>query len=483
MATTVAAPQIEIGKKAKAPSFFSRYKRELGMVLGLAVMLGIWFMPAQAGLPRAGQQCLATSLLAVIWWATGVAHPGFTAVLLTLSWVWTRTAPPEVVFKLWSNPMIYLVVGGYLMAAAVERSGLGKRIAYHFILRYVNSFKGLLAAPYILGFVLSFMIPHPWPRSFMIMAVMAIMIKEMNLPAKDAANIGLAVFASSVPVSLILLTGDAMINSIALGFANTPPSWLKWLWYMGVPGIVASVLLYLLQLKLFKPTSEIVVRKHEIKERLQELGGMKRDETAVLIWIGLAIIVWATDFIHHIHPAWVAIGCAIILSLPKVGDVLKPPDWTKVNIGTLFFLTAALGIGTVGGVTGMNKWVAGVVLPSHAPTSILLLVLLLTTATVVIHFFLGSVLAVMGIVIPTMLAFTAGSGINPLVVTLVVYTAVACHFFLPFHHMNVLVGAGETGGKYNDGEVLKLGLPMTLIVFFVTVCVEIPWWKLIGLLK
>jgi di/tricarboxylate transporter len=347
----------------------------------------------------------------------------------------------------------------------------------------VNSFTSIIASAYILGFILSFMIPHPWPRSFMIMSVMAIMIKAMKLPPKDAANIGLAVFASSVPVSLILLTGDSMINTIALGFAGVQPSWIKWLWYMGVPGVVASVLLFLLQVWLFKPTAKVEVKKDEIRELLNGLGKFTRNEKVVMFWVGLAIIVWATDFIHHIHPAWVAIACAIILSLPRIGDVLKPADWGKVPIATMFFLTAALGIGIVGGVTGMNKWVASVVLPSHVPVNIFLLVLLLTVATVVIHFFLGSVLAVMGIVIPSMLVFTANSGINPLVVTLIVYTAVACHFVFPFHHMNVLVGEGEGAGKYGPAEVLKLGLPMTLIVFFVTLCVEIPWWKMIGLLK
>ena len=277
-ATALQASSPSAPVPAKPQGFFAKHMRDIGFILGILVFLAIFFMPARVGLPREGQKCLALSLLAVVWWATSVVHPGFTAILLTCGWVWTKTATPEVVFKLWSNPMIYLVDGGYLMAAALERSGLGRRIAYQFILRYVNSFTSLIGAAYILGFLLSFMIPHPWPRSFMIMAVMAIMIKEMNLPPKDAANIGLAVFASSVPVSLILLTGDAMINTIALGFANTTPSWLKWLWYMGIPGVVASVLTFFLQLKLFKPTAEIVVKKDEIRERLKALGGITRNE-------------------------------------------------------------------------------------------------------------------------------------------------------------------------------------------------------------
>lgn len=467
----------------KTPGFFSKYKRALGFIAGIIVFLLIYFMPAQQGLPRQGQQCLALSLMTVVFWATSITQPGYTSVLLLCSWVWTKTAEPSVVFKLWSNPMIFLVVGGYLIAAAVEGSGLGKRIAYYFIVKYVNSFTSILASAYILGFILSFMIPHPWPRSFMIMSVMAIMIKAMNLPPKDAANIGLAVFASSVPVSLILLTGDSMINTIALGFAGVQPSWVKWLWYMGIPATISSILLFFLQLALFRPTVKVEVKKDEIRAQLASLGKFTRNEKVVLFWVGLAIVTWATDFIHHIHPAWVAIGCALFMSMPVIGDVLKAPDWGKVPISTMFFLTAALGIGTVGGVTGMNKWVASVVLPSHVPGNIFMLVLLLTAATVVVHFFLGSVLAVMGIIIPAMLVFTAGSGVDPLVVTLVVYTAVATHFFLPFHHMNVLVGASETGGQYSDGDALKLGLPMTLIVFFVTLCVEIPWWKLIGLIK
>ena len=462
---------------------FSQYKRETGAILGLAICLAIWFMPAQAGLPPEGQKCLAISLLGVVWWAFGVAHPGYTSLLILLAWVLTKTAEPAVVFRLWTTPLIYLVVGGYLIAAAVEGAGLGRRIAYHFILRFVNSFNSIIAAAYVLGFLLSFMIPHPWPRSFMIMSVMAIIIKATNLPPKDAANIGLAVFAGSVPTSMILLTGDSTLNLVAMNFAGVDPSWLKWLLYMGVPGVAACILTFLLQIWVFKAPANFKIHKEEIREQLKNLGGITRNEKTVLFWVGIAIVLWATDFIHHIHPGWIALGAAIMMALPRVGDVLKPSDFAKVNIGSLFFLTAALGIGTVGGVTGMNKWVAGVILPSHVPDNIFVLALLVTGFAVLIHAVLGSVLAVMGIVTPAILAFTAASGLNPLVPSLLVYTAVNGHYLLPFHNMAILVGVGETGGRYQDAEVLKLGIPLTLVVFIITVCVEIPWWYAVGLIR
>jgi len=65
---------------------------------------------------------------------------------------------------------------------------------------------------------------------------------------------------------------------------------------------------------------------------------------------------------------------------------------------------------------------------------------------------------------------------------LITYTAVACHWLLPFHHMNVLVGLGEGNGGYSQREVLRLGVPMTAVVFVVVLAVEVPWWMWLGLL-
>ena len=182
--TTSAAPLEIAAQPLGIGALFSKYKRETGAVLGILVCLLVWFALPAPGLSPQGRHCLALSLLAVIWWATSVAHPGFTAILLLLSWVLTKTAEPAVVFRLWTTPLIYIVLGGYMIATAVENSGLGKRIAYHFILKYVNSFTSIVAAGYVLGLILSFMIPHPWPRSFMIMAVMGMIIKATNMPAQ-----------------------------------------------------------------------------------------------------------------------------------------------------------------------------------------------------------------------------------------------------------------------------------------------------------
>lgn len=462
------------------PVNIKHFKRQIGAIAGLLVAILIWVLPL-AGLSPEGQKGLALSLMTVIWWATKVAHPGYVSLVMLLAYVVFGVAPAENVFSMWLSPLMYLVIGGYLMAAAVQAAGLGQRVAYQFLLQVVTSYRSVIIACYVLGFLLSLLIPHPWPRSFLIMGVMAVIIKSTNMPQRDAANIGLAVFASSAPISMILLTGDSTINVVAVEFSGQSLSWLGWLKYMSVPGIAASILTCALQLALFKPSGEFAIDKTAVAQQLEALGPLSFIEKKVIFWILLAIVLWVTDTVHGVHIGWVTLGVALAMSLPTIGDILKPAQWSQVPIATLFFLTAALSIGKVGAITGMNDWVASVILPAAAPENLFILVLLMTGVAIFLHMVLGSVMAVMGIATPALVAYAVSVGINPLVPALMVYTAIAMHWLLPFHHMNILVGLGEEGGLYTDKEVLRLGIPLTGAVFIV-VFIELVWWRLTGLL-
>ncbi|MGM0602444.1 MAG: hypothetical protein ACQESS_03950 [Bacillota bacterium] len=77
--------------------------------------------------------------------------------------------------------------------------------------------------------------------------------------------------------------------------------------------------------------------------------------------------------------------------------------------------------------------------------------------------------------------FWATNVAHPLVPALLVYSSIALHYILPFHHLNILVGLGKDNGLYSDREVIKLGLPLTLIVFII-VFFEVVWWQITGLI-
>jgi di/tricarboxylate transporter len=377
---------------------------------------------------------------------------------------------------------MWLVIGAYLIANAVKTSGLGERIAYNYMLRFVKDWKSIIIGIFVLTLILSLLIPHPWPRAFLIMAVMAVIIQSSDIPKKDAIKIGVTVFAASVPVSLVFLTGDAVINPLAVQSSGKAMGFVSWLINVGPPALVASVLTAILILLLFKPTQEVSINKDQIKEKLQAMGKMTGVEKRTLFWLALAIILWMTDTVHGVNIGWVTLIIAMMMALPKIGDILTPKDWAAVPMQVLVFLTAAMAIGSVGGATGMNAWIANTLLPSTAPSNMFLFAALITVIAVILHMLLGSVIAVMGVAVPAILVFAEPMGINPLAPTLIVYMAIATHYLLPFQHLNMLVGAAEDTGGYSQKETLRLGLPLTAMVFIVTICVMVPWFNLTGLL-
>src|SRR6056297_2170988 len=455
-------------------------KRRIGLVTGLIIALIIWNLNIE-GLSPAGQKCLSLSLMTVIFWGTRVANPGYISGLYLVGLIIFNIAPPAEVFNLWTTSVIYLVIGAYLIARAVETSGLGERIAYNFILKFVDSYKSIIIAIFVLTFILRLLIPHPWPRSFLIMSVISVIIHSANISKNDAAKIGLTVFASSVPVSMIFLTGDSTINIIAVEFSGKDLSWLGWFFHMGIPALLASVITCLLIIKLFKSDDKFSINKKIIRNKLNDLGIMSLREKKTIFWISFAIILWMTDSIHGIELGWVTLAVAMLMSLPVIGDLLEPQDWGQVPIHILLFLTAAISIGIIGGITGMNSWIASVVLPSSIPENPFLLAIIIGGISMGLHMVLGSVIAVMGVAIPAFLAFTSSTDINPLVPTFLVYSSIALHYIFPFHHLNMLVGLGEDNGMYKESHVIKLGIPLTAVVIII-ILFEVIWWKITGLM-
>jgi di/tricarboxylate transporter len=310
---------------------------------------------------------------------------------------------------------------------------------------------------------------------------MSVVIENAGIKQRDAAKIGLTVFAASIPISMIFLTGESTLNFMTLEFAGVDLSWGGWFLYMGAPAAVASILTLFVILKLFKAEEKVEINKKKIGQQLLDLGMMSTEEQRTVFWLTAAVVLWMTDSIHGVELGWITLTIAVMMSLPLSGDILKKEDWNQVPLKVLIFLTAAVAIGRVGSITGMNQWLAELVLPAETPGSMLYFALLTAGISIVLHMFLGSVIAVMGMAIPAFIIFAESCGINPLVPALFVYTAIGTHYILPFHHLNILIGMSEENGNYSEKSVIKLGIPLTAVALL-TVIFEYFWWQLTGLI-
>jgi di/tricarboxylate transporter len=451
-----------------------------GLILGVILALVCFALPFD-GLTVQGRKALALTVMTVVFWAFQVSHSGYVAGLYLVLLIILKVAKPTVVLAPLATSSTFLIMGAYLLAASVRSSTLGERIAY-FMLRFVSSYRSLIIVIYLLTFVLSLIIPHAWPRALLIMSVMLVVIDTAQIGVQDARQIGFAVFASSVPISLIFLTGASITNPLAVQYAQVDLGWIGWLKVMGIPSMVASVLTCILFLLLFKQHEKLSINKQAIQEKYEQLGPLSGKEKRILIWLVIAILSWATDSLHKIDIGWITFLITVLMSFPVIGEVLEARHWKEIPLHMILFITAATAIGKVGAETGMNAYIAHLVLPTHVPTNIFALAAVVTTFTMIVHLLLGSVLSVMGVAIPALLAFAASTSIDPLVIVLWAYTVIGSHYILPFHHMNVLVGVGEGNGLYSQKETIRLGIPLIAVVYFITVVVQTLWWKALGLI-
>ena len=403
-----------------------RYSKAAGFFGGIVLCAVLCLLPLE-GLSREGQLCLGLTLMTVVWWAAQIAQSGYVSGVYLMLLCLFKVAEPSVIFSGWTGSTIWLVAGAYLIASAVRGSGLGERLSYWFILRFVRGWRSILVSVFALTLILSLLIPHPWPRAFLIMSVMLVVIRSARIPRADGVIVGFTVFAASVPVSLIFLTGDATINPLAASYAGEV-SFLRWLQVIGPPALLLSSLTLGLILLLFRPSAPVSLDLEEIRAAQAKLGRLTERELRTLVWVVIAIALWLTNGFTGLDIGWITLLIAMLMSMPVVGGVLEPKDWGEVPVHVMVFLTAAIAIGRVGAASGMNGWIADTLLPAAMPDSPVLTALCISGLSVAVHMLMGSVIAVMGVTIPAFLSITAGTGLSPLAVIGVVYLSVAGHY-------------------------------------------------------
>ena len=455
-------------------------KKSIGLILGILIPAAIYLLPLK-NLSEEGRRCLSLSLMAVILWACQVTQPGYTSALLLGLYIIFDVAKPADVLYAWTNSAIYLIIGAYLIASAVKTSGLGERIAYWFISKFVRSFMGVMFSIFSMTLLLSIIIPHPWPRAFLIMSIMKEVIENAKISKRDSITIGYTVFAISVPIGMMLLTGDSSINPLAVQYSGVELGWLGWFKLMALPAFITSVITCAAIIIVFKPESKMAIDSNAAKLRLQNLGKLTAKEKRVIIWLTVSVVLWCTDSLHGMDIGWITLVIAALMSFPVIGELLTPEGWKEVPVHVLLFISAAMAIGKVGALTGMNEWIAATFLSYGLPTNAYVLALVIFLASAVIHMMLGSVIAVMSVVIPAILAFTAGSGINPIVPALWAYTTVTMQYIFPFQNMSILVGCGEENGLYSQRETIRFSVPL-FVITIISVMLETIWWKIIGVL-
>lgn len=456
--------------------------RVFGKILGPLVFLFILFFFHPNGLTKEGNAVLASTLWIAIWWITEAIPIAATSLLPIILFPITGALDIKSTTSAYGHYYIFLFLGGFLLALAIEKWNLHKRIALHIIQKIGSNPKKIL-----LGFMLSTVFLSMWisntATAVMMLPIGIAVTKQFNTGSEIKTNPKEASFNKNLMLGIAY---SASIGGIAT-LIGTPPnlilvgiikemyhieiSFMDWL-LVGLPVSVIMILIcwyYLTKTTNIPKSFNTSHTTKTISLQLKALGTIKYEEKVVLIVFIVAALSWIfrsfllQKFIPYINDTIIAMTAALVLFLlPTKDKKQKILDWdatAKLPWGILFLFGGGLAIAAAFKSSGLALWIGTQVnLFKGIP-----LVLFLLLIIVLINFLteITSNVATTAMLLPVLAAMAQSLDIHPFILLIPATLAASCAFMLPVATPPNAVAFGS--GHLTIMDMIKKGFWLNLI--------------------
>lgn len=444
----------------------------VGLILGVFLFLIMILLPTPSGMSPAAQKTLAITLLMASWWIGEAIHITATALIPLVAYPLLGIMNSRAAAAPYANHNVFLFMGGFFIAMAMQKWNLHQRIALHII-----NLVGASPRRLVLGFMLATAFLSMWisnTATTMMMLPIGIAV-IYSIPTGNnqvqkqtdagilktnfgtALMLGIAYSASIGGVGTLIGTPPNVILAGAVKslFPGAPEiGFLQWM-KVGVPLVI--VFLPLVWYYLVRVSSPIRVKslgigRDIIGEQLKALGPINKGERYTLIvftltallWIfrkdialgSLTVPGWSSLFPapESIHDSTVAMLMALVLFLipvdRKKGAFVLDWEWARrIPWGVLFLMGGGFALAEGFQATGLAGWVGGrlQLLGNIPPGVMVILVCLLMTFLTEVT----SNTATTSVMMPVLAATALALKINPLLLMIPATISASCAFMLP----------------------------------------------------
>lgn len=439
------------------------------MPLAIITFIAIMLIPLN-GLSYPGHAALALLVFAIIMWATEAVHLAVTSLIILFIQPIIGVASFNDAVIGFANPIIFLMIGGFIIAEAIRKSGLAQRLTYVMLDKVgVTPSRSLFVAVFSTGIL------SAWIENVVAFAMLLPIIKEIiplmgvNDPEKGNSNFAKAMVLGASYGSLAGGFGTEIgtaPNLMAAAYTGIP--FAQWMIFGFPLAIALMLIIWLLLGRFFKPEVKgIIGGKETITSKMEALGSMSRNETIALGILLFTIFLWITASYTGLNSYSVAlIGAVLFLILGIV-------DWrdaqTNVDWGLIIFFGGALSLGAALLQTGAAAWLINdLVSMLGSNPSILLITIVLMIIAVSITQVMSNI-ALAAILVP--LSVTLAQAQHQPVGIYAVPVAIACSlsFMLPMADPTVAMAYGT--GYVKIKEILKAGIPLIVIGIILAIIV------------
>ena len=457
-------------------------KNILGLILGPILFLVIMIFVDAEGLSFEAKCILASTAWMAVWWVTECVPISVTALLPIVLFPLTGGMDLATTTAAYGHKLVFLFVGGFLIALAIEKWHLHKRLALN-IIRVTGSNKSRV----ILGFMLATAFLSMWisntATSIMILPVGLAIISQLKDDPKTVENEN-EVFGKSL---MIAIAYSASIGGMAT-LIGTPPNmvlagvveesygiklnmfdWMKF----GVP--LSSFLLFVCWLYLTKiafkfKNEEFSAGKEEILRQINKLGKFSNEEIKVLIVFTLTALGWIfRGSIETIFPmiddTIIAIFFAVTLFIIPTKNqktnttLLVWNDTVKLPWGILILFGGGMAIASAFGKSGLALWIADLLTNLNDVSLFLIILIIVTSINLLTE--VTSNMATTAMLLPVLVTIALAIDVHPYFLLVAATLAASCAFMLPISTPPNAVVFGSGFLKIED--MFKKGVWMNLI--------------------
>nr|WP_298924764.1 DASS family sodium-coupled anion symporter [uncultured Allomuricauda sp.] len=458
-----------------------RLSKKVGLIAGPIVFLILSNLPFDI-VSQKGDPVIAVAVWMLIWWITEAVSISVTALLPLLLFPLLKILPIAEVGANYGSPIVFLFFGGFVMALALEKVNLHKRIALNII-----RLTGTTPNKVILGFMIATASLSMWisnTASTVVMLPIALSVINLLVDDEDgftkndqnfalSVMLGIAFSANAGGIATVIGTPP---NSILIGLLeneyNTQISFLKWM-TLGLPfSIIMIGISYLVLVKWMFPNRDLKFNasKEVIQAELQKLGPTSRKEKMVLVIFGITVFLWIfRTLINNIFPGlgltdtMISIFAAITLfavpyNLRKGDFIIQWRDTSQLAWGILILFGGGLALAKGMSSSGIVDMVAIAIASSDISilltASLLILLMLFMTE-------LMSNVALVAVLAPVVAGIAIGLEIPILYLLIPVTIASSCAFMLPMATPpNAIVFAS---GYVKVPQMARVGIILNLI--------------------
>jgi anion transporter len=297
------------------------------------------------------QKTLAITTLVLVYWITEPVAHAVTAIIGCLMFWALNVTSFSIAFSGFANPAPWFVFGALLIGQATSSTGLAKRLSLLVMVRLGTSYTRLLFGLLAILLLLQFLVPSGNAQIALLAPVLIHLINALGVPS--TINIAKGCFVIVVYASVLI--GKMFLNSapaiLVRGIIEYQVGlnlmWSQWFIACLPLSLVTIFTCWATALWLYPPERRVLPGGSEsLHQALQTLGAWTSNERKALGWICLAILLWTTDFMHHTHPALIALGAGLVLTLPHVG-VLDTAAFKSINFLVIIFLAGATSLSNV----------------------------------------------------------------------------------------------------------------------------------------